>query len=317
MGMNENTVEVFVGVDVSKQSLDCGTHPSKDFFQVSHDDKGITQAIERIRQVAPTLIVLEATGGLETQLASRLVAAGLPVAVVNPRQVRDYAKACGELGKTDRIDALILADFARAIRPKVRPLKDEATAQLDALLTRRDQLVKMRVQEQLRLGAAPKVQVKSLKSHIAWLDKRITELDTDLIKRLRESSAWRVKDDLLRDIPGVGPVTSVSMMAKLPELGTLTHREISKLVGVAPLPDDSGKYRGKRFIKGGRSDVRAVLYMAAVNAMTWNPVIKAFAQRLKTAGKPPKVVIVACMRKLLIIMNAMIKNNTPWDPKTA
>jgi len=315
--MSEKTIEIFVGIDVSKDTLDIGIHPSKETFQVAHDDEGIAQVVARLREVGPELIVLEATGGMEIQAASRLVTAGLSVAVVNPRQVRDYAKACGQLAKTDRLDALVLADFARAIRPKVRPLKDAATMELEALLTRRDQLVKMRVQEQLRLGAASKVQIKSLKSHIAWLDKRITELDDDLTKRLRESDAWRVKDDLLRDIPGIGPVTSVNMMARLPELGTLTNREIGKLVGVAPLPDDSGKYRGKRFIQGGRADVRCVLYMATITAMTRNPVIKVFAERLKKTGKPPKVVIVACMRKLLTIMNAIIKNNTPWNPKTA
>lgn len=315
--MSKQVIEVFVGIDVSKDTLDIGFGSSREVFQVAYDEAGIAEAIRRIREVSPTLIVLEATGGLETRLASCLIAAGLPVAVVNPRQVRDYAKACGQLAKTDRIDALVLADFARAIRPQVRPLKDQATAELDALLTRRDQLVKMRVQEQLRLGRAAKVQVKSIKRHITWLDKCIAGVDTDLTARLRSSEAWRAKDDLLQGIPGIGPVNSLSMMAKLPELGTLSHKAIAKLVGVAPLPDDSGKHRGKRSIWGGRADVRCVLYMAAVNATRFNPVIKVFAERLKSAGKPPKVVIVACMRKLLIIMNAMIKNNSPWSPKIA
>lgn len=315
--MSKQVIEVFVGIDVSKDTLDIGFRPSGDVFQVAYDEDGIAEAIRRIREVSPALIVLEATGALETRVASGLIAAGLPVAVVNPRQVRDYAKACGQLAKTDRIDALVLADFARAIRPQVRPLKDKATAELDALLTRRDQLVKMRVQEQLRLDRALKVQVKSIKRHIAWLDKRIAEIDTDLTARLRSSEAWRAKDDLLQGIPGVGPVTSVSMMGKLPELGTLSHRAIGKLVGIVPLPDDSGKHRGKRFIQGGRADVRRVLYMAAVSAMRCNSVIKAFAERLTKAGKPAKVVIVACMRKLLTIMNAMIKNNSPWSPKIA
>ena len=315
--MSKQVIEVFVGIDVSKDTLDIGFQPSGEVFQVAYDDGGIVEAIRRIREVSPTLIVLEATGGLETRVASGLIAAGLPVAVVNPRQVRDYAKACGQLAKTDRIDALVLADFARAIRPQIRPLKDVATAELDALLTRRDQLVKMRVQEQLRLGRAAKVQLKSLKRHVAWLDKRIAEVDTDLTARLRSSAAWRAKDDLLQGIPGVGPVTSVSMMGKLPELGTLSNKAIGKLVGIAPLPDDSGKRRGKRFIQGGRADVRCVLYMAAVSAMRCNSVIKAFAERLTKAGKPAKVVIVACMRKLLTIMNAMIKNNSPWSPKIA
>ena len=313
--MMQPSPAVYVGIDVAKAKLDVGVRPGGQHWQTSNDAAGVAQLLGRLGALAPELVVLEATGGYEGLAVRRMHAAGLPVAVVNPRQVRDYAKACGQLAKTDRIDALVLADFARAIRPQVRPLKDEATAELDALLTRRDQLVKMRVQEQLRLGRALKVQVKSIKRHIAWLDKCIAEIDTDLTARLRSSEAWRAKDDLLQGIPGIGPVNSLSMMAKLPELGTLSHKEISKLVGVAPLPDDSGKRRGKRFIQGGRADVRCVLYMAAVNAARFNPVIKAFAERLKSAGKPAKVVIVACMRKLLIIMNAMIKNNSPWTPK--
>lgn len=315
--MSENTSEVFVGIDVSKDTLEIGFLPAQATSQVAYDKEGIARLIRELRQANPTLIVLEATGGLETRVASALAAAGLPVAVINPRQSRDYAKASGQLSKTDRIDALILADFARAIRPQIRPLKDAACAELDALLTRHDQLVQMRVQEQLRLHSAPKVQQKSLKAHIAWLDKRIAEVDRDLTTRLRNSDAWRAKHDLLRAIPGVGLMTIVSMLAKMPELGTLNRKQISKLAGVAPLADDSGKHRGKRFIQAGRGDVRRVLYMATISAMTWNPVIKAFADRLKKAGKLPKVVITACMHKLLMIMNAMLKNNSPWNPKTA
>ncbi len=313
--MSENTVEVFVGVDVSKHTLDIGLLPAKTAFAVAYDKAGVASVIQALQQVSPTLIVLEATGGLETRVASALVAAGLPVAVINPRQARDFAKATGQLSKTDRIDALVLADFARAIRPQIRPLKDAASAELEALLTRHDQLVEMRVQEHQRLDRAPNVQQKSLKSHIVWLDKRISEVDRDLTTRLRSSAAWRAKHDLLSAIPGIGLVTTVNMLAKLPELGTLNRKQIAKLAGVAPLADDSGKHRGKRFIQAGRGDVRRVLYMAALSAMRWNPVIKAFAERLKKAGKLPKVIIVACMHKLLTIMNAMIKNNAPWSPK--
>lgn len=315
--MSEMTVEKFVGVDVSKGTLDICIEPAGETLHVEYDDTGIGQVVKRLVELAPTLIVVEATGGLEMRLAGELTAKSLPVAIINPRQARDFAKATGQLAKTDLVDAAILAAFARAIRPAVRPIKDADTRDLDDLVTRRRQLVGMRVQEMLRMSTASKVQKKSLAAHIAWLDKRITDLDDDLTKRLRASDAWRTKDDLLRGIPGVGTVTSLTMLAKCPELGQLNRREIAALTGVAPLAKDSGKHRGKRFIWGGRADVRAVLYMATVSAIRFNSRIKAFAERLKQAGKPGKVVIVACMRKLLTIMNAVIKNNTPWNPKNA
>lgn len=316
--MSEKLLESFVGIDISKNALDVRIEPLGESVHVAYDEAGVAEIVRRLAEVAPTLIVMEATGGLEIRLASELAARGLPVAVINPRQARDFAKATGQLAKTDQVDAVVLAAFARAIRPAIRPLKDADTRALDDLVTRRRQLVAMRVQETLRLGsAASKPLQKNLKAHIVWLDKQIAKLDDDLTKRLRSSDVWRVKDDLLRGIPGVGAVTSLTMLAKCPELGVLNRREIAKLTGVAPLANDSGKHRGKRFIWGGRADVRAVLYMAAVSAIRCNPVIQAFADRLKQAGKPPKVVIVACMRKLLTIMNAMIKNNLPWSPKIA
>lgn len=314
--MSEN-LEIFVGIDIAKDTLDMGFQPSGQTVRLPHDAQGITEATKRLGEAALCLVVLEATGGLETPLAAALVAAGVPVAVVNPRQVRDYAKATGRLAKTDRIDALVLADFARAIRPELRPMKDALTRELDDLVTRRRQLVEMRVQESLRLGRASKVQEKSLKRHIAWLDKRIEEIETDLRQRLRASPAWRAKDDLLRSIPGVGDTTSATLLAKLPELGALDRRGIAALAGLAPLANDSGKQRGRRVIWGGRSDVRCVLYMSTVAAIRCNPVLRAFADRLKAAGKPAKVVIVACMRKLLSIMNAMLKSNLPWNPNIA
>jgi len=317
MGMNEKLVESFVGIDVSKNTLDLRIEPAGEAMHIAYDEQGIAEVCRRLAEALPTLIVMEATGGLETRLASELAARGLPVAVINPRQARDFAKATGQLAKTDRVDAAMLCAFARAIRPAVRPLKSADTRELDDLVNRRHQLVEIRVQETLRLAAASsKALQKSLKTHIAWLDKRITKLDHDLKDRLQTSDAWKVKDDLLRGIPGVGDVTSMTMLAKCPELGQLNRREIAKLVGVAPLADDSGKHRGKRFIWGGRADVRAVLYMATVAAMRCNPAIKPFAQRLKMAGKPAKVVIAACMRKLLTIMNTMIKTNSPWTPPT-
>ena len=315
--MNEKLVEVFVGIDVSKNTLDLRIEPAGVAMHVAYDEQGIAQICRCLTEAPPTLVVMEATGGLETRLSSELAAKGLPVAVINPRQARDFAKASGQLAKTDQVDAEILCAFARAIRPPVRPLKSAAARELDDLVNRRHQLVEIRVQEMLRLAtASSKALQKSLKTHIAWLDKRIANLDQELKNRLQTSDAWKVKDDLLRGIPGVGTVTSMTVLAKCPELGQLNRREIAKLVGVAPLANDSGKHRGKRFIWGGRADVRAVLYMAAVTAIRCNPVIKPFAQRLKTAGKPAKVVIVACMRKLLTIMNTMIKTNSPWTPQT-
>ena len=315
--MNETTVEKFVGVDVSKGTLDICIEPAGETLHVEYDEIGVRQIVKHLVALAPTLIVVEATGGLEMRLAGELAAKSLPVAIINPRQARDFAKAMGQLAKTDLVDAAVLAGFARAIRPAVRPIKDADTRNLDDLVNRRRQLVEMRVQEMLRMGTASKVQKKSLAAHITWLDKRITDLDDDLTKCLRASDAWRTKDDLLRSIPGVGTVTSLTMLAKCPELGSLNRREIAALTGVAPIAKDSGKHRGKRIVWGGRADVRAVLYMATVSAIRFNSSIKAFADRLKQAGKPSKVVIVACMRKLLTIMNAMIKNNTPWSPQNA
>lgn len=310
--------EVFVGIDVSKETLDASIIPGGELLHVAYDDAGVASLVKRCQQVAPTLIVLEATGGLEGRLAAELAGAGLPVAVINPRQARDYAKATGRLAKTDAIDAAVLANFARAVRPQVRPLKDEDTQALDEMLTRRRQLVSMRVQETLRLGQArSKPQQKSLKEHIVWLEKRIASLDDDLQNRLRTSEVWRAKDDLLRSIPGVGSVASTTFLAKCPELGTLGRREVAKLIGLAPLAHDSGKFRGKRFVWGGRAEVRAVLYMATITAMRCNVVIKEFAARLKAAGKPGKVVIVACMRKLLTIMNSVVKHATPWQHQSA
>lgn len=311
--MSENITEVFVGIDVSKSTLDIGFKPSDQDFQIPYESAEVDKLVTQLQQTQPTLIVLEATGGLELQAATALAAKGLPVAVVNPRQVRDFAKATGRLAKTDKIDAAVLADFAKAIRPQVRPLKDEETQALDDLVDRRRQLIGMRVQEALRLGTAVTKPMKtSLRKHIKWLDRQIEDVDGDLTRNLRESKAWRAKDDLLKSIPGIGSVTTMTMLSKCPELGELSRREIAALVGVAPMANDSGKHRGKRSIWGGRAEIRAVLYMATLSAIRCNLAIKAFADRLRKAGKPPKVVIVACMRKLLTIMNAMVKNKTPW-----
>jgi len=305
--------ESFVGIDVAKSWLDVGWLAGPT-LRIDYNDEAVAGLVERLRREPPTLVVMEATGGLETEVASALAAAGLPVAVVNPRQVRDYAEACGRLAKTDRIDALILAGFAAAIRPQVRELPDEDTRALGDLLARRRQLIEMRVQEKLRLQRASSVQRLSLREHITWLDERIARLDIELTHALRTSPAWRDKDDLLKAIPGVGSLTRATMLALLPELGALNRRQIAALVGVAPFNRDSGKHQGQRVIWGGRAQVRRTLYMAVVAAMRCNPVIRSFYLHLRAQGKPAKVALTACMRKLLTIMNAMLKHRSEWAP---
>lgn len=314
------SIECFVGIDVSKDSLDVFADPPSRPLASHHayDDGALKALCDALARLAPTLVVMEATGGLERRCAAELAACGVTVAVVNPRQVRNFARASGELAKTDAIDARILCAFARAIRPAARAPKDADTLALAELLARRRQLVDMRVQElQRQHGANSRAMQKSLSEHLHWLDNRIQRLDEDMGERLRQSAVWRAKDDLLQGIPGVGPVLSRTMLGMCPELGQLNRHEISKLIGLAPLASDSGKHRGRRRIWGGRADVRCVLYMATQAAIRHNPDIAAFAQRLKGAGKLPKVVIVACMRKLLTIMNAMIKTGQPWQAHLA
>ena len=307
----------YVGIDVAKDSLDVAVVPSREEWRVVHDGAGLAAVVERVRGLAPTGVVLEATGGWEAPLAGMLAAAGVPVAVVNPRQVRDFARATGQLAKTDAIDARILALFAERVRPEARPLPDQAAQALGALVTRRRQLLEMLTAEKNRLCPAPKALSKSIQQHIDWLNQSLAAVDRDLEDTLRQSPLWREKDDLLRSVPGVGPVLSITLLAELPELGSLNHKEIAALVGVAPLNRDSGTLRGRRTIWGGRAPVRAVLYMGALVATRHNPVIRAFYQRLLARGKAKKVALVACMRKLLTILNAMLKHQTPWLPGEA
>lgn len=311
-----NDRECFIGIDVSKAALDIHVEPGSRRWRVANDDEGIAGLCKTLGELQPTLIVIEATGGLELRVSAELTGDGLPVAVINPRQARDFARATGRLAKTDAVDAAVLCSFGRAIRPQVRPIKDEATRDLEALVMRRRQLVGMRTQEQLRLGSTTSTALRrDLKAHITWLTKRIADGDDEIRRQLRESPVWREKDDLLRSVPGIGDINSAMLLSRCPELGQLDRRTISALVGVAPLANDSGTHRGKRRIWGGRADVRATLYMATLAAKRHNPVIKRFAERLKQAGKPPKVVIVACMRKLLTILNAMMKNHSRWNPE--
>lgn len=302
---------VVVGIDVSKDWLDVAMgHESS---RVANDAAGISSLLERLRQ-GVELVVMEATGGYETQAASAIAGAGLRLAVVNPRQVRDFAKATGRLAKSDRIDAQVIAAFGQAIEPQVVRLPDEQTRELQDLVMRRQQLVAMKVQETNRLAMMAGATRKQIKSHIAWLEKAIDEVSTDITARLRTSPVWREKDELLRSLKGIGPITSSTLMAGLPELGELDRRSIAALVGVAPFNRDSGTFRGKRAIWGGRAHVRQVLYMAAIAAVRSNPIIKAFYERLIARGKPHKVAMVACMRKMLTILNAMTRSNTHWTP---
>lgn len=308
---------IFIGIDVSKSHLDIAVRPSGAEWQVENQAEGITQLVERLQGLHPTLIVLEATGGLEVEVTAAIAAAGLGIAMINPRQARAFAKSLGKLAKTDKIDARILAHFADAIRPEPRKLPDEETVQLQALITRRRQVVEMLVAEKNRVYLAHKSVQPRLKQHIAWLEEELEDLNQHLRDKLQSSPLWREKDDLLRSVPGVGPVLSTTLLAELPELGKLDRKKIAALVGVAPFNRDSGYMQGKRAIWGGRASVRTVLYMAIHSARRFNPVIKEFYDRLIQAGKLPKVALTACMRKMLTILNAMVASGKSWQPNLA
>lgn len=304
---------IFIGIDVSKARLDIAIRPSGETKSVSNDEAGIQTLVKRWGEIQPALIVLEATGGVERGLTRALASAGLPVVVVNPRQVRDFAKATGQLAKTDSIDAEVLARFAEAVRPALRPLPDEITLELRALIARRRQITEMMVAERNRLSGASKSVRKRIDAHIRWLEAELDRADNDLDQSIRQSPIWQENQDLLRSVPSIGPVVSRTLLAELPELGHLNRKQIAALIGIAPLNRDSGTLRGRRTIWGGRATVRAALYMAALVASRRNAVIRAFYKRLRDAGKAPKVALVACMRKLLTILNAMIKHKTRWS----
>jgi transposase len=305
----------FTGIDVAKDQLDVHVRPTGEAFRVSHDSAGIATLLTRLRALAPTLIALEATGGLEVSLAAALAAAGLPVAIVNPRQIRDFARATGQLAKTDTVDARVIALFAEAIRPTPRPVPDEQAQALGELMARRRQLVDMLAAEQNRRRQVRDRRVqRQLDAHLTWLEEALRRLDHDLTTLVRSSPIWRDADDLLRSVPGIGPVTACTLIADLPELGHLDRRRIAALAGLAPFARDSGTIRGRRMIAGGRAPVRRVLYMATLAAIKHNPVIRLFHRRLVTAGRPAKVAITAAMRKLLTILNAMLRDRRPWQP---
>src|SRR5216684_4656376 len=314
-GVRRSDVPCFVGIDVAKAQLDIALRPSGERWAVPNEASGVMTLVDRVQALHPTLIVLEATGGLERAVTSALATAGLPVVVVNPRQVRDFARATGQLAKTDALDARMLALFAERIRPKVRPLPSAQELELKALVARRRELVEMITAERNRLGTAAKVLRKEITAHIRWLEGRLKERDRELGRMLRSSPLWREREDLLRAVPGVGPVLCATLQANLPELGQLSRHQIAKLVGVAPLNRDSGAMRGRRTVWGRRAQVRAALYMATLAAVRCNPALKTFYLRLRHAGKPAKVALTAAMRKLVTILNAILKNRPPWSPQ--
>ncbi|HEX6176653.1 MAG TPA: IS110 family transposase [Candidatus Binatia bacterium] len=307
---------VFVGIEVSKATLDIVMRPGGSRESIPNQEAQIGELVRRLSTLRVTLLVVEATGGVERRIVRALAAAELPVIVVNPRQVRDFAKATGRLAKTDKIDAEILAHFGEAVRPALRAVPEPASEELRALITRRRQVTEMLTAETNRLAHSAKAVRKRIEAHIRWLEAELDRVDSELDQSIQQSPIWREQEELLKSVPGIGPVISRTLLAELPELGKLNRKQIAALVGVAPLNWDSGTLRGRRAIWGGRSAVRAALYMAALVASRRNSTIQDFYRRLRNAGKAPKVALVACMRKLLTILNAMIKHKTHWSVNT-
>lgn len=309
--------EIFVGIDVAKARLDLAVHAPPQTWHVANSETGISELLQQLHALQPTLIVLEATGGFELPVVAALAAARLPLVVTNPRQVRNFARATGKWAKTDKLDAHVLAHFGATLRPTPRPLPSEQDEQLTALLTRRRQIVDLLTVEQNRLHTVRATMRPDIEEHLAWLRSKLAKLDADLDDFIQATPLWKAKDDLLQSVPGIGRITASTLVAMLPELGTLNRQEIAALVGLAPLNKDSGKKRGKRRIFGGRAPVRSVLYMATLSATKHNPTIKKFYEHLLAQGKEKKVALTACMRKLLVILNAMLRSNQAWCVKEA
>jgi transposase len=312
--MTGSNRERFIGIDVGKVHLEVAVWDSETYWRVSNDGDGIEKLISRLQALSPTLIVVEATGGLELPVVAAMASAKLPVAVVNPTRVRQFARSTGQLAKTDRLDALVLAHFAQAVRPRVRALRSEEGEHLAALVTRRTQVVVMLTAEKNRLVSTRPQLRQRLQKHIEWLEEERSSLDEEIARLIDGNPLWEEKNSLLRSVPGIGPVTAATLLADLPELGTLNRQKIAALAGVAPVNRDSGKKRGKRRVFGGRASVRRCLYMAALNASRYNPVIRSFYERLVHRGKEKKVALTACMRKLLVILNAMVRHRRAWQP---
>ena len=309
--------ETIIGIDVSKAYLDLWVRPGGRAWRCDYGEAELSEVVLELSRLEPDGIIVEATGGLEVPLVAELSAADLPVVVVNPRQVREFGRASGRLAKIDRMDAQLLADFGATMRPEARPLPDACLRELRALVTRRRQLIGMQTQERNRRRQAPERVVQQIQEHLVLLGEQVAQLDRDIAALVQANPVWRAQAELLRTIPGVGPTLTATLIAHLPELGKASHKEIAALVGVAPYNRDSGTMRGKRTVWGGRRQLRSVLYMATLVATQYNPTIRAFDQRLRAAGKAPKVALTACMRKLLTICNAMIKTATPWNPATS
>ncbi len=308
----------FVGIGVAKAHLDIATRPEGPPARHPNDRAGIEALVDRLRPLAPALVVMESTGGPELPVAAALAVAGIPVAVINPRFARDFAKAAGRLAKTDRIDAEVLAHFAAAIRPAPRPVEAPEVRALDSGLGRRDQLIGVRTMESNRLASCPDEAVRAdIQRHLTWLEAEIAEADRRLAAAIRESPIWREKDDLLRSVPGLGPITCATLLAAVPELSAIDGGKLAALVGPAPYNDDSGQRRGTRHIRGGRSDVRRLLYLAALFAARYNPAMRAFRERLEARGKPAKVILTAVARKPLVIANAIVRSGRRWQAELA
>lgn len=308
----KKAVDIFIGIDVSKAWLDIAVHEQAEAFRTGNEDIGIASLVKRLKELKPTLIVLEPTGGFEKLVIAELAHAGLPVVAINAKRVRDFARATGQLAKTDKLDAKVLAHFAAAVRPPLRNLRSEEQEQLSALLTRRRQVLDMLTVEKNRLVTVRAKMRSAIEAHLQWLSGSLKELDKQIADFVESSPVWKEKDVLLQSVPGVGPVTSATLLGMLPELGQINRQEIAALVGVAPVNKDSGRKQGRRRVYGGRADVRSVLYMAALSAKKFNPVIRKFYERLIQQGKEKKVALTACMRKLLVILNAMMHSNQPW-----
>jgi transposase len=310
--MSEESISKYVGIDVSKARLDIFVSGDNEIWATSNDEEGFQSILERLHPITPVLIVVESTGGLEISLLVALYTAGLPVALVNPGRVREFAKSTGLLAKTDKLDARLLARFAEAVKPPLTQLPSEAEQLLSDLMGRRCQLIEMLTAEKNRLGTVRKPARPRIEKHIAWLEDELVGINQEINQFIQQSPSFKQKDNILRSTPGVGSVTAATLISDLPELGKLDRKEIASLVGVAPFNNDSGRHRGKRRIKGGRESVRRVLYMAALTAARCNPMIKSFYERLLKMGKEKKVALIACMRKLLTILNAMVRDMKPF-----
>ena len=306
--------KVYVGIDVSKDKVDVALRPGEEAWTVTQDDSSLEELVMKLKDIKPELVVLEATGGYETRVAAMIAVAGIPVSVVNPRQVRDFAKSTGKLAKTDRLDARAIAHFAEAIKPEARYLADEESREIAAMMSRRRQLVEMMVAEKNRLHTCHPNLTAEIKEHLEWMEQRLRALEDEIQKRIQKTDIWHEKDDLLQTVPGIGKIVSSTLLTELPELGKVNRKKIAALVGVAPLNRDSGKYKGRRGVWGGRSSVRSALYMATLSAIRFNPVIKTYYEKLLARGKLKSVAMTACMHKLLTILNAMIAESKPWDP---